>query len=62
MGGGTIIWIVIGLVAITLFAVGLFRARRGWSKHPASARNAHSESDAAAWLSKFDRGQPGSGF
>jgi hypothetical protein len=57
------IWIAIGIAAVVLLAIALFRARHGWSNHrPASARNAHAEADAAAWLSKLDKGPPGTGF
>lgn len=56
-------WIAIGVAVLVLFSIALFRARHGWSTHrPDSARNAHSESDAAAWLSKLDKGPPGTGF
>lgn len=63
MDVGTIVWIALGVLALGLFARALFRARHGWSTHrPASARNAHAESDAAAWLSKLDKGPPTGGF
>jgi hypothetical protein len=62
VGGSTIMWIVIGVVAVALFAIGLFRARRGWSgTRPRSAREAHSEADAAAWVSKLDKQYPNRG-
>lgn len=61
MDVGTIVWIALGVLALALFERALFRARHGWST-PASARNAHAESDAAAWLNKLDKGPPAGGF
>jgi hypothetical protein len=56
------VWIAIGVVAVTLLVIALFRARHGWSTGARPKTDGQTEARAAASMADLHRGPPTVGF